>query len=89
MTENEDGRVYHPGDDPDAEHVNPEMDKSLWDHLVWQAIRVALDMADKEPDVFRIVRLWNLQNDPQLPQKELDQKIIWSLRHFENKFRKH
>lgn len=88
MTENGDGRIYHPGDDLETEHVNPEMDKSLWNTLVWQAIREALDKATAKEDVFRMVRLWNLQNNPQLPQKELDQKIIWALRHFENKFRK-
>ena len=73
-------------DSLDVENINPEVPKELWDNLVWQAIRAAIDVSDTKQEVLRQVKLWNTKNDPQLPEKELTQKVLWALRKWETKF---
>lgn len=78
---------WKPEDDIDSENINPEIPRELWDSLVWQAIKKAIDQSDTKENVFRLVKLWNTKNDPQLPEKELIQKVIWALQNWDTKFR--
>ncbi len=79
---------WEPADGIDAENINPEVPRGLWDSLVWQAIRAAIDVSDTKQDVIRTVKLWNTSNDPQLPERELVQKTIWAMRKWDTKFRR-
>ncbi len=87
MSENTEPSAWEPEDDIDAENINPEVSKELWDTLVWQAVRSAIEVSQTKEEVFRRVKQWNTKNDPQLPEKELIQKIIWALRKWDTKFR--
>lgn len=75
-------------DEIDAENINPEVPKELWDSLVWQAIRTAIDVSQTKEEVLRKVKQWNNKNNPRLPEKELIQKVIWALHNWDTKFRK-
>ena len=76
------------GDGLDVENITPEIPKDLWDSFAWRAIRRAFQVSAIKDDVFKRLKLWNKDNNPHLLEKELIQKAIWALSHFENKFRK-
>ena len=78
---------WEPEDGIDAENINPEVLKELWDSLVWQAVRAAIDVSGSKEEVLRRVKLWNTNNNPQLSEKELIQKAIWALQKWATKFR--
>jgi len=73
-------------DDIDADNINPEIPKELWDSLAWKAIRVAIETSDAKEEVLRRVKKWNTHNNPRMPEKQLVQKSLWAMRNWENKF---
>ena len=67
---------WEPEDGIDSENINLEVPKELWDTLVWQAIRAAIEVSQTKEEVLRKVKLWNTSNNPQLSEKGLIQKAI-------------
>lgn len=73
-------------DSIDADNINREIPKELWDNLLWLAVKAAIAMSETKEEVLRRVKLWNTHNDPQLPEKTLVQKTLWAMRTWDNKF---
>lgn len=78
---------WDPEDGIDAENINPEVPQEVSESLVWTAIRVAIDASETKEEVLRRVKGWNKDNNPELPEKELVQKVLWALRKWDTKFK--
>lgn len=79
-----------PGRDPDeidADNINPEIPRELWDSFLWQAVRAAIDVSNTKEEVIRRVKLWNTHNRPQLPEVSLVRKTLWALKNLDTKFK--
>ena len=77
---------WEPEDGLDVENINPEIPRELWDKFTWKAVRAAIEVADTKREVFRLMKLWNKHNDPQLPEAELIRKTQWCLDNWNTKF---
>ena len=75
------------GEGLDVDNISQEVPKSLFDSFAWRAIRRAFEVAATKDEAFKRLKAWNQGNNPQLLEKELIQKAIWALSHFDNKFR--
>jgi len=75
-----------PTDSINTETINPEIPRELWDNLLWQATRMAIDVSETKEEVIRRVKRWNKQNNPQLDEKGLVQKVLWALSKWDTKF---
>ena len=71
-----------------AENINAEVPRSLWDNLLWQTTRVAIDESDTKEEALKKIKIWNTGNSPKLPEKELVQKVLWAFRKWDSKFRR-
>jgi len=88
---NKDPWELEPGIDPDAiaaDNINREIPKDLWDGHLWKAVKAAIEDSNTKEDVVRKVKRWNTYNDPQLPETELVQKILWALEKWDTKFKR-
>ena len=73
-------------DSIDADNINREIPKELWDGLLWLAVKAAIEVSNTKEEVLRKVKVWNTHNDPCLPEKTLVQKALWAMRTWDNKF---
>ena len=80
--------AWKPEDDIEAENINTEIPRDLWDTLLWQALRIAIDAGETKEQVLRMIKAWNSRNTPRIPDKDLIQKVIWALGKWDTKFRK-
>jgi hypothetical protein len=87
MSESNEDNPFDPEHDLDCEHITPKTPKTLYDTLLWQALRLAIDVSDTETDVYQNMTDWNANNDPAFSQKDLDKKVHWGLTHFDSKFK--
>jgi len=67
MTEPDDSKPL--GDGLDVENITPEIPKDLWDSFAWRAIRRAFQVSATKDDVFKRLKVWNKDNNPQLLKK--------------------
>ena len=67
--------------------ITPDIPETLWDTLVWNAFREAVEIAETKKDVFELMSGWNVDNNPKLEQKSLDKKVFWALLNFDTKFK--
>lgn len=75
-------------DSIDADNINPEIPKDLWDGFLWDAVRAAIPGSRTKEDVIRKVKQWNSHNNPQIPETELVRKVLWALKTWDTPFKR-
>lgn len=74
MSEPEEYGAFEPEDDLDCEHITPETPVTLYDTLLWQALRAAIDSSETKAGVFHLMTAWNNHNERKLNEKDLAKK---------------
>jgi len=87
MTSQDEGNPFEPENDLDCEHITPETPVTLYDTILWQALRIAIDVSETKADVFRLMTAWNNHNEKKLNEKEVTKKTHWGLVNFDSKFK--
>lgn len=80
-----------PGIEPDRNYtpnITPEVPKEQWKDYLWIAIKEAIELARTREDVFRMVRQWNADNNPRIPELDLVRLIQWALDNWDTPFKK-
>jgi hypothetical protein len=71
----------------DSPPITPDIPQRLWDTLVWQAFKKAVEIAETKKDVFDLMSDWNDDNNPKIDETALDKKVLWALLTFDTKFK--
>lgn len=64
-----------------APNITPETPKERWKPLFWRAVRASVQRSITEEDVLRKMKLWNTANNPQVPEKRLEEMVQWAINH--------
>lgn len=65
-------RLYSP-------NITPEVPKNEWKDYILQAAREAIHIAETRGQVYMLVRQWNVNNKPRVPELDLARLIEWAL----------
>lgn len=79
-SEIEHDRIYSP-------NINPEVPKELWDNHLWEAVRATIRICMTREEVLRMVKRWNMDNNPRISELELVRKTLWALNTWDTKFK--
>jgi len=69
-------------EDIDADSITPEIPPEMYKTFVWRSIRAAMDIVLDRDEVIRMVKKWNLKNNPKLSEPQLVNMVIWAFKHW-------
>lgn len=85
MTDKIDNDDWHTEDDSlEADNINPEVPKELWDSFTWKAIKESFSKSRSAQEALTKVRKWNEGNSPKIPERSLLKKFKWALENFDD-----
>lgn len=67
-----------------SDNISDKTPKLFRDRLIWRAVREAIDISSSVETALEALMKWNTKNMPMMLQKELTNKLIWGLEHFDN-----